>query len=709
MVTRGYFSHNGHVHTRRRSPRRALRQDRRSLLTVAAATFALVASLLAAAPASAADLPVSSVQPTVAAPVDSAIVKAAAVVGFNPENIIADALFYDGGAMTAAQIQAFLDTKIGACRNGKCLNVLTAGISSRAAVYSQSTGNLICSAIDGGSMPVSELIYRVQVACGISAKVILVTLQKEQGLTTSKEPSDWNLKAAMGASCPDTAPCDPAFAGVGPQILKGTQQLKTYKAARFAKQPGVNYIGFSPNSACGGTNLNVANYATAALYSYTPYQPNAAALAAGYGLGDGCSSYGNRNFYNYYTAWFGSTQFLQTDTAFVDVSTQPSSPAYSVFAPEIVWLAASGITSGWTVAPGIQEYRPATAVTRDVMAAFLYRLAGKPAFTPPATSPFSDVSVSDTFYREIAWLDELTGNDPQRNAAPTRYDPAGAVTRGAMADLLYDFAGHPAFHAPSSSPFRDVAVSDPNYAQIAWLAAIGVSRGWAMDSGVEFRPNAPVTRDVMAAFLQRTQTYLNPFADVSSVQTATKYNVFATDIAWLSAANVTQGWLLPDGSREYWPGASVTREVMAAFLYRLAGQPSFEPPAVSPFVDVTVNHPFYKEISWLADAGISVGWGAADAREFRPSQSVTREVMAAFMYRFAGSPGFTPASTSPFTDVTTSHTFYKEIAWMASTGISEGWPRSDQTSEYRPAASVTRDVMAAFLHRLRGVTSRDAA
>src|SRR5699024_1304734 len=39
----------------------------------------------------------------------------------------------------------------------------------------------------------------------------------------------------------------------------------------------------------------------------TPYQPNKAALAAGYGIGDACSAYGNRNFYNYYTDWFGPT------------------------------------------------------------------------------------------------------------------------------------------------------------------------------------------------------------------------------------------------------------------------------------------------------------------------------------------------------------------------------------------------------------------
>ena len=228
--------------------------------------------------------------------------------GFNPENIISDALFYDGNAMSAAEIQAFLDAKIGRCDNGKCLNILSTSVSSRDAWYSAVTGDLVCSALQGGTMRISELIYRVQVACGISAKAILVTLQKEQGLTTSSAPSDWNLKAAMGASCPDTAPCDPAYSGVGPQIVQGVRQLKIYKAGKFGKQPGVNYIGYSPDSSCGGTNLNIQNYATAALYNYTPYQPNAASLAAGWGLGDGCSSYGNRNFFNYYTSWFGSTQ-----------------------------------------------------------------------------------------------------------------------------------------------------------------------------------------------------------------------------------------------------------------------------------------------------------------------------------------------------------------------------------------------------------------
>jgi len=275
-------------------------------------TLALVASLGIATPVAAATVeaaaPAAPASVAASPTVDTGIVKAAAVVGFNAENIISDALFYDSNAMSAAEIQSFLDSKIGACQNGKCLNVLQVNGVSAPVYYSQTTGNLVCEAITGGAMRVSEWIYRIQRACGISAKVILVTLQKEQGLVTDKAPTDYELLAAMGHECPDTARCNPAVAGTMLQIYKGAEQLKKYKATAFGKQPGRNYIGYSPNSACGGTYLNIQNYATAALYNYTPYQPNAASLAAGFLYGDSCSSYGNRNFYNYYRSWFGAIQ-----------------------------------------------------------------------------------------------------------------------------------------------------------------------------------------------------------------------------------------------------------------------------------------------------------------------------------------------------------------------------------------------------------------
>jgi hypothetical protein len=72
--------------------------------------------------------------------------------------------------------------------------------------------------------------------------------------------------------------------------------------------------------------------------------------------------------------------------------------------------------------------------------------------------------------------------------------------------------------------------------------------------------------------------------------------------------------------------------------------------------------------------------------------------MAAFLYRFAGSPEFTAPSVSPFRDVPTSYSFYKEITWLASQRVSTGWgvPGGAEFRQFQP---VLRDQMAAFLYR----------
>ena len=272
---------------------------------------------------------------------------------FNPSYIISDELFYNGAAMTAAQIQSFLDGKIGTCETDRCLNVAVVPVVSQAATYSSSTGGLFCGPIAGGTLRVSELIYRTQAACGLSAKVILVTLQKEQGLVTNRAPSERALRTAMGMGCPDTAPCSDAFAGLATQIISGSRQLVTYKAGRFARQPGTHYIQYHPNSGCGGTTLEIRNYATAALYNYTPYQPNAAALANLGAIGDGCSSYGNRNFWTFYSNWFGpTTQPVCTSnpsrdiTGYWDEQGGASGPLGAAVSPGIV-AGAAGTTVGF--------------------------------------------------------------------------------------------------------------------------------------------------------------------------------------------------------------------------------------------------------------------------------------------------------------------------------------------------------------------------
>src|SRR5690606_15122748 len=108
--------------------------------------------------------------------------------------------------------------------------------------------------------------------------------------------------------------------------------------------------------------------------------------------------------------------------------------------------------------------------------------------------------------------------------------------------------------------------------------------------------------------------------------------------------------------------------------------------------DVPVSHQFYREVSWLAYREITGGYPDGT---FGATNPVTRAAMAAFLYRLAGEPAYTPPTSPRFTDVPLSHPFYKEISWLSQTGITSGY--SDGT--FRGGSVVTRDAMAAFLYR----------
>lgn len=183
------------------------------------------------------------------------------------------------------------------------------------------------------------------------------------------------------------------------------------------------------------------------------------------------------------------------------------------------------------------------------------------------------------------------------------------------------------------------------------------------------------------------------FSDISG-------GLFTAEVNWLGSRGISTGWTESNGARTYRPLAPVARDAMAAFLYRLEGSPEFNAPAKSPFTDVATTNPFYKQITWLASQGISTGWIELDGTgTYRPLAPVARDAMAAFMYRLAGSPEFNAPAESPFTDVATTNPFYKQITWLASSGISSGWAEADGTKTYRPFEPVARDAMAAFMSR----------
>ncbi|GMA33219.1 DUF1349 domain-containing protein [Litorihabitans aurantiacus] len=182
-------------------------------------------------------------------------------------------------------------------------------------------------------------------------------------------------------------------------------------------------------------------------------------------------------------------------------------------------------------------------------------------------------------------------------------------------------------------------------------------------------------------------------------------NLFFAEITWLAERGVTRGWVLPDGTREFRPVTPVARDAMAAFLYRLADEPAFEEPAVSPFTDVATDNLFYKEIAWLHAEGISTGWANGDGTfSFRPLAPIARDAMAAFLYRYAEVEGYTAPTVSAFDDVSTANQFYTEISWLQETGVATGWEDgNDGTTIYRPLSPVNRDAMAAFMYRLENL------
>ncbi len=232
---------------------------------------------------------------------------------FAAGNIISDAVFYNTQSMTVDQIRVFIAVQNRACPAGNpwCLKNLSLTAAPVPA-------NRWCAAIPGGDgLDAAALIGAYSTACGVNPQVMLTKLQLEsQGLTRA-DPAASSYAAAWGWNCPDTGPagtarCDPAHAGFLAQLAgmaKSWAQMKAdIPTHRYRYAVGTYDIMWNvEQSGCGSAPVDIKNVATASLYVYTPYQPNAASLAGYPGTGDGCSSYGNRNFFYQFRAYFGST------------------------------------------------------------------------------------------------------------------------------------------------------------------------------------------------------------------------------------------------------------------------------------------------------------------------------------------------------------------------------------------------------------------
>jgi len=238
--------------------------------------------------------------------------------GFNAGRIMDDYIFTNNGTMNVSQIQAFLNSKVTSCDTAGTRPASDYGRpdlthAQYAAMRGWSAPPYTClKDFSEGGRSGAQIIYDTAQQFRINPQVLLVVLQKEQGLVTDTWPTASQYRTATGYGCPDTpAGCDAKYFGFTNQTAwTGRMYRAIMDQSPTWYSPyvlGNNFVLYNPNRDCGGSTVNIQNLATVALYDYTPYQPNQAALDAGYGTGDACSSHGNRNFYSYFTDWFGTT------------------------------------------------------------------------------------------------------------------------------------------------------------------------------------------------------------------------------------------------------------------------------------------------------------------------------------------------------------------------------------------------------------------
>ena len=184
----------------------------------------------------------------------------------------------------------------------------------------------------------------------------------------------------------------------------------------------------------------------------------------------------------------------------------------------------------------------------------------KPASKPEVKLPFTDVSTSDWFYDDVAFVYKnglFSGTDSRS------FSPNASMTRAMLVTVLYRLEGEPTVTGRSS--FTDVRSGAYYEKSVIWAAANGIVTG---TDSTSFSPDAKVTREQLAAILYRYAQYRKLDTDASA-----KLNSF-TDADSVSAyASEALGWAVSEGlingaSGKLMPKGDATRAQVAAILHR---------------------------------------------------------------------------------------------------------------------------------------------
>ena len=181
---------------------------------------------------------------------------------------------------------------------------------------------------------------------------------------------------------------------------------------------------------------------------------------------------------------------------------------------------------------------------------------------------------------------------------------------------------------------------------------------------------------------QDTPTTTTPeFSDVSAG------SYYAEAVEWAVKKGITVG----TSDTTFSPDDNCTREQMAMFLWKAAGSP--EPKQTgNGFTDLPGGSTA-KAMLWVAEQNITSG---TSDTTFSPETTCTRAQMAAFLYRYAGSPAV--SGTCAFADVSAEAYYHDAVLWCVHQSITAG----TGGEKFSPDAPCTRGQMVTFLYRFLG-------
>lgn len=160
--------------------------------------------------------------------------------------------------------------------------------------------------------------------------------------------------------------------------------------------------------------------------------------------------------------------------------------------------------------------------------------------------------------------------------------------------------------------------------------------------------------------------------------------------AWYAQAAAycrEQGLMNGTGGGRFSPDQPMTRGMLAAVLYRLAGSPA-QSGAASPFSDVPAGSWYGPAVAWASRRGVMQGYPGG---RFAPGAPATREEMAVVFWRYGGSPD---ASADDFADEADISPYAAQaVDWARATGLMEGQP----DGRFAPKETLTRAQMAQVL------------